>query len=253
MYLGHNENHGAKLLMLQILFLHFFAAGDKRKFPFEKIDDNAKYSPGKKNNSSGRQHQKFLPSVCVDLVNGIFMVTNTMTGVAAPIRVVNHKMKKVQACSNQTCSDFMANLRAGNPAVECFHLRSSTYSIIASLIFLDKTKLLELSEEHLLTEKTVEKCLGCLKSAEDDLVPLVVQADFSSFGYNDRMMYFSVYTGKTDYFCLFKRVRVSFDSEAGAWACKYPSSTERKDCIHASMCKWYLFQMQPEKLQKFSR
>ena len=60
-------------------------------------------------------------------------------------------------------------------------------------------------------------------------------ADFASAGYNDRMKYYSVYTGDKKYFSRLGRVQVTLDSEAGNWSCICPSSGEYKQCIHGKM------------------
>ena len=239
------------MILLQTFNCNSLVAVAKKNLPFLQSIDFPKVAHSKKVIDCKKSSEKLFPSICVDSLNGIFMVASTMSGLAAPIHVVNHKSNQKQLCSKQTCSDIMNN--AQNPALECIHLRSCVYGRIPKPVTLDKNVLLQLLKQHLINTKTMERCISFAESAENDLVPLAMHVDFSEFGFKERTMYFSVYTEKSDYFCKFKRVRVTFDSEAGTWSCKCPLSSERKHCIHEYICKWYLYQVRPAKLEKFSR
>jgi len=61
-------------------------------------------------------------------------------------------------------------------------------------------------------------------------------------------MYFSVYAESEHYFNKFGRVRVTYDSDVGAWSCKCPKSGERSVCDHEVLYKWFVMQTNPSKI-----
>ena len=199
----------------------------------------------KKHTECGEKH---LPSVCIDLRAGIFMVALRKSGLLAPIHVQSHKKNQIQFCTNDSCQSMMTNPNLENPAIECLHLRSVATALKADMVLLQEKFLQDLVTMKLISEHTKKRCLEVQKTCLQQNTPLVVHANFSTLGYKDRMMYFSVYSGVVKYYSKLLRVRVTFDSGIGVWSCKCPLSGERSSCVHEVMSKWYLFQKDKDRM-----
>ena len=152
-------------------------------------------------------------------------------------------------CSNQQCCDGMMHSDLVNPAAECIHLKAATCATMAKEIWLTEDALQELHSLQNISKSTQERCIEEQINAWKSSASVVALADFTPYGYNDRMLYFSVFTGSVSYYAKFMRVRVTFDSVTGDWSCKCPASTEKKSCIHEVLAKWYLMQESPSQLE----
>ena len=181
------------------------------------------------------------------------MVAQGSPGVLAPIHVQKHMMKGLIKCTDRDCQTIMENMEKDWPSMECQHLRATMFPIKMDIRDLTPAGL-----EHLLQRNIISSTTACnLKEMREisaqNKTTLVVYADFSIAAYNDRMKYYSVYTGTTTYFSMLGRVRVTFDSESGCWSCLCPSSGECKQCIHEAAAKWYVADYQEELMRKTNR
>ena len=129
-----------------------------------------------------------------------------------------------------------------------YNKRSVATALKADMVLLQEKFLQDLVTMKLISEHTKKRCLEVQKTWLQQNTLLVVHANFSTLGYKDRMMYFSVYSGVVKYYSKLLRVRVTFDSEIGVWSCKCPLSGERSSCVHEVMSKWYVFQKDKDRM-----
>lgn len=186
--------------------------------------------------------------ICVDPVNGIFLVRRTVKGRDSPI----HVQKKTGSSLNEswcelgTCMDSSrAAARGQHPAFECEHLQA----VQNSDPYVEQIQL----DESVLETMVMEFSQSCKKeckklydeargSRKCPVYPWLPSAHMSQ-----RWIHYSVYTSTTKhYWCKFNRCVVSYDTLEGIWKCACCPS--RRGCIHKAMAKWFSFQAMPEKL-----
>ena len=121
------------------------------------------------------------------------MVPYSGAGLAAPIHVQSHKKMQIQMCSNQQCCDGMMHSDLVNPAAECIHLKAATCATMAKEIWLTEDALQELHSLQNISKSTQERCIEEQINAWKSSASVVALADFTPYGYNDRMLNFPVF------------------------------------------------------------
>ncbi|XP_076132941.1 uncharacterized protein LOC143114989 [Alosa pseudoharengus] len=199
-----------------------------------------------------RHGQKHPPVICVDYKNGIFVTPKDGSGPRIPIHVVKLIVGQRISCESSVCRDFMQIAAdSGNPGTECKHLIRTNKSLPHSTPPPLMAGSLQLMVDMgLLSTVRQKECQQLQEKAQSKGVVSVFPIFWGGQdkdNYKDCYLQFSVLTGQTDGWCIFGRVRVSFDTRKGQWHCRCHEKSER--CTHRCMCIWWVFQERPHLLK----
>lgn len=184
---------------------------------------------------------KFYPCFCVDKKNGVYFCALTTSGPLAPIHVQKNILEQRIICTNDNCRSTFTALKNKHPGFECIHLRSIQECEMAENVLLDINIVEQFVKDGKINTNTMDEIKKMMDKAKQDGVPLVAYTDFNKLYHEDRMKYFSVYTGCEKYFSQLKRVRVSFDMQTKALSCKC-KTTSKYDCMHEKIIRCLLVQ-----------
>ena len=186
----------------------------------------------------------YLPSVCIDRANGVYLVSSGTPGPDMPV----HVQKKVVYgqvsyinCDRQDCSHFNELSRLGSKVhYECKHVQSTIFNTeLAESVQLSEVKYLS----NILKQETIDEIKKLKKGNRLSKSPFISLAIFKN---DQKRLHFSVYAKDiTD----ISRVRVTYDKEENAWYCQ---CCRGRSCIHKYTSKWALLVKFPELLQEKS-
>ena len=107
---------------------------------------------------------------------------------------------------------------------------------------LNQTTLEEMVNKGLVSTARSEECLDLEKKASLDGTLCVYPVFFADHGFSERYVYYSVFTGNTDSWCLFGRTRVTFETNTGQWHCHCRQTQTISRRIHRVLAMWRTFQ-----------
>ncbi|MGH0152716.1 UNVERIFIED_CONTAM: hypothetical protein FKN15_023200, partial [Acipenser sinensis] len=149
-------------------------------------------------------------------------------------------------CELEECREFMALAnRSGNPGMECCHLQRTVHSLPYS----PPNQLCQHSLDSLLSKGLKsnfrkDECASMASQASIEGACAVYPLLYDAHGF----FYFSVYTGKQDYWCRFGRTKVTFDTKTGHWYCQCKGSKKMSFCVHRYLSMWWIYQEKQEVL-----
>ena len=199
---------------------------------------------------------KYLTGVCVDFRKGIFMVRRSFSGVSRPIHCQHSTYAEpstagVTACELNECRGAAVVARlSGHPAFECVHLQSLQYALpYQQPVTLTETSLDDLTGKKLAWFKESRKkdCLSLKERADEGGHPLVVRFPREPNNTtSQRFWCFSIFDGGVHHWSRFGRVIACYDSKHNRWMCVCSSS--KRHCVHKSLAKWFVYQVEPSVL-----
>lgn len=192
------------------------------------------------------KHSKMMePVFMVDESRGIFVTTKDKSGPRTIIHICKSFSKQVIDCEGVACREYMA-MATGR---ECIHLeRLKNFQAHQQPPVLRDQSIREISEKGLISSSTSSNCLKLQSKAREAGACSVYPIIFGeTSGYSTNKMYFSVYTGEVHGWCIFGRVRVTFDVSTGQWMCQCKGCKKRM-CLHIYMSMCWTFQEKPEVL-----
>ncbi|XP_047453795.1 putative zinc finger protein 840 [Mugil cephalus] len=206
--------------------------------------------------SNLRRHQRdvhslnSIPIICVDRHTGIFVTPRYDHSPFLPIHIVKSTSPPVFGCELDSCQESMETGRlSGNPSKECEHLLRTRYvKSYTPPAILTLESLKEMERKGLISKEWSEQCELLHGTAAENGVDSVYPILYGDMGYSKRMMFFSVYTDKSDNWCKFGRTRVSFDSVSGKWSCQCGEAGKSHGCLHRMLSMWWIFQESPRLL-----
>ena len=180
--------------------------------------------------------------VCVDKNHGIYLVSESRTGVQHPIHVQKlwrtNSVAKVFCESRKCMVDKTISDQSGNPNFECVHLRSVSTCSSFTEVDLDVGMLDTLVDEHRIEEDTKQELLIRKRECDADGVALVSAMTPAAY-VSDRYIFLSVVARGASYHSRTGRVVVTFDTKEFKLICRCQGSS-RISCKHKSIAKWYL-------------
>ncbi|XP_056123315.1 uncharacterized protein LOC130101559 [Rhinichthys klamathensis goyatoka] len=195
------------------------------------------------------------PVYCVDVQQGVFITAKNSRGQRVPIHMQKSTTSQVIACEVAECREFMTLAKlSGKPGAECEHLIrvSSAPPYIPPEPVREET-LKTMQEKGLMSTTRMTECTELNSLASSEGICSVFPIFFEKHGYSGRFVYFSIYSGKKERWCLFGRTRVSFDKLLGDWYCLCKSTKKQYRCVHIYMAMWWLFQEREDLLIESSR
>ncbi|KAG9280291.1 hypothetical protein AMEX_G2979, partial [Astyanax mexicanus] len=196
----------------------------------------------------GSQEQ---PMLCIDQKNGIYVTPKNPHGARLPIHVCKCFESQTFLCELESCRDFMGiATRSGNPGKECHHLeRTRNAQVYSPPPALRNDSLQEMVEKGLISKSRQEDCMSLKQKAFLAEVDCVFPVFWGDYGLSERYIYFSVYTGQKDNWCMFARTHVTFDTKSGKWHCQCRGTKNRLSCVHRYLSMWWIFQERPQLVQ----
>lgn len=186
-------------------------------------------------------------SVCVDSVNGIFMVNKQSAGVPylIHIKALVGSANQQLFCENTSCAELTrVAARGGQKQFQCSHLRS----VLLAEPFPEVPELSPNSLQALIAGKVMSRdsqaaCQALANKARQCGKPLIVP--WCAPGEHGKI-WFSVFEPQVKYWSRLGRTVVSYSFDTGIFSCK---CSNRHGCPHKLAAKWYLAQVMPEALK----
>ncbi|XP_062340772.1 uncharacterized protein LOC134039038 [Osmerus eperlanus] len=153
----------------------------------------------------------------IDRKRGVYFTAKDLKSQWVPIHVCKSTSNQTISCEVDTCCEFMSIAeRSGQPGKECVHLcRVQNATNHPPPALLNQTTLEEMVNKGLVSTARSKECLELEKKAGLDGTLCVYPVFFADHGFSGRFVYYSVFIGKTDSWCLFGRTWVSFDNNTG--------------------------------------
>ena len=194
------------------------------------------------NNISSEHH---LRSVCVDPVNGIYLIRKSFSG-GDYVLHAQFKTSFPQSikCTSSACKELCETAgRSGETGFMCIHLKSIPFSVAASsLPALGEEALKSLVYEmKWIKPERMKECKHLQEKAMLSKSALVVQFPTSSVG-SSRFRHFSIFSNTPP----FNRVIVTFDCATLSFTGKCCGGSY---CVHRNVAKWYIKQHEPQLLR----
>lgn len=178
---------------------------------------------------------------CVDKQNGVYLISETRTGVQHPIHVqklIRGNAPAMIYCESKECLvERTIKGMSGEPTWECPHLLSANRLVASEEVVLDEEGLNQLVTEQRISEETKKDCLLRKRDCEGRGVELV-SAMTPKHG-TDRWIFVSVWTGYRKWYSPLRRVVITFDKTKFKLVCRC-SGSSRIGCAHKPIAKWFL-------------
>ena len=199
--------------------------------------------------SSTRSSERVHQGSCIDPENGIFLVSETLTGIQYPVHVQKYVAPGKTSrlfCESRSCQNKATACGiSGIVNFECDHLLSvSQMNKSAPEVDLNIGALNDLVTLNRISQETKEECLKKKKLATSWNHVLVNKMNIDR-QYSDRFIFLSVWTGETHYYSRLGRVVICFDREKMELTCKCNEGAKIR-CIHKSIAKWFLLSEFPD-------
>ncbi|XP_041844550.1 uncharacterized protein LOC121642123 [Melanotaenia boesemani] len=181
------------------------------------------------------------PIILVDQERGLFVTAQDKCGPRTIIHVCKSYDNQSFNCEVPACREYMS-MATGK---ECIHLeRLKHYRVQQPPPFLKKSSIDDMLEKGLISNHTKDQCCVMHAKAAKDNTAAVFPVFFEEHGYSGKKVYFSVYTGQLESWCVFGRVRVTFDLASGMWMCRC-KATKKRMCVHIYLSMSWIFQERP--------
>ncbi len=172
-----------------------------------------------------------------------------------PIHVQKNTTSQIIACEVPECREFMTLAKlSGKPGAECEHLvKVSSAPPYIPPEPLKEESLNTMQEKGLISTNRMSECLKHSMAASEEGICSVYPIFHEKLEDSGRFVYFSIYSGRKERWCLFGRTRVSFDRLLGHWSCLCKGTKKQYRCLHIYMAMWWLYQEREDLVIECSR
>ena len=211
------------------------------------------YNKHVKEGEKGISRERYHHGSCIDVDNGIFLVSGTLKGVQHLVHVQKYTMGSKSTsmfCESKACEHVNAAVGIlGKTSFECDHLLSVQYLKSSEPVHLHGSTLEYLVQCKRIQKSSKEYCLKIKHEAESWNHVLVNEMSACE-SYSDRYVFLSVWTGEIRYSSRLGRVIIKFDRETFDIVCH--CTDKSIGCQHKSIAKWFLCTVYPHYFDSYS-
>ena len=193
---------------------------------------------------SSKERKVIHNGVCIDRNNGVYLVSETRSGVQYPIHVQKlirgNTIPRILCESKKCLADKVIDGVSGNPTSECSHLQSVNHYPDVPEVDLDLDILNDMVEEGRLEQETVASLRLKKRTADAEGVALVNAMTPALC--SERFIFLSVCAFGMRCPTLIDRFTLTFDRKDFDLFCQCKSRV----CEHRSIAKWYLRSQFPQ-------
>ena len=138
---------------------------------------------------------------------------------------------------------------SGQPGYDCKHLQNVKFAdLFTDELPLSENKFEEVKGLNWISERRRKECVDFKEEAAESSASFI---DCLPAGesYSGRYIHFSVFSDKTEYWCLLGRVRATYNKTEGTRYCACSQNNNKRSCVYKYISKWYLHEHAPEILK----